>query len=86
MYPNQNPLKKQKKTKRVTAYDVRRVGSLLTCCCGGEGMFNTSLMGPGTVWLQTLSYDRLISQLVTVREAAAAGAAGGAAASSGGDE
>mmetsp|Transcript_29360 Transcript_29360/g.72344 ORF Transcript_29360/g.72344 Transcript_29360/m.72344 type:complete len:212 (+) Transcript_29360:303-938(+) len=68
------------------AYDVRRVGSLLTCCCGGEGMFNTSLMGPGTVWLQTLSYDRLISQLVTVREAAAAGAAGGAAASSGGDE
>jgi uncharacterized protein (AIM24 family) len=62
-------------------YDVRTTGSLLMCCCGGEGLFNTELTGPGTVYLQTVSYEKLTRQLVTVVEAggASAGFAVGAA-------
>lgn len=45
-------------------YDVKQVGSLITCCCGGEGCFNTELTGPGTVYLQSLSYEKLIKMLV----------------------
>lgn len=60
-------------------YDVRATGSVLTCCCGGQGLFNTVLTGPGTVYLQTLSYEQLIRQLVTV-QASSAGAGAGAAA------
>ncbi|KAG8463439.1 hypothetical protein KFE25_004950 [Diacronema lutheri] len=59
-------------------FDVRQVGSLLTCCCGGEGFFNTVLTGPGTVYLQTLSYERLARQLVVVHEANSSGASAGA--------
>ena len=46
-------------TEGVT-YDVRTVGNFMTCCCGGEGCFNTVLAGPGTVYLQSLSYEKLI--------------------------
>lgn len=49
-------------------YDVRASGNLLACCCGGEGFFNTKLTGPGTVYLQTLSYEGLARMLVTVRQ------------------
>lgn len=45
-------------------YDVRQVGNFLTCCFGGEGCFNTELSGPGTVYLQSLSYEKLIRLLV----------------------
>ena len=40
-------------------YDVRRTGGCLICCCGGEGLFNTCLTGPGLVIVQTMSRDRL---------------------------
>jgi len=45
-------------------YDVKTVGSCLTCCLGGEGCFNTEMTGPGVVYLQTLSYEKLIKLLV----------------------
>jgi len=45
-------------------YDVQQVGSPLTCCLGGEGCFNTELTGPGTIYLQSLSYEKLIKTLV----------------------
>ena len=48
-------------------YDVKTVGNLVTCCCSGEGCFNTELTGPGTVYLQTLSYEKLITMLVNVK-------------------
>jgi len=28
-------------------------------CCGGEGLFNTTMTGPGTIWLQSLSIDKM---------------------------
>ena len=46
-------------------YDVKQVGTFVTCCCGGEGCFNTQLTGPGTVYLQSMSYEKLLSTLVT---------------------
>jgi len=65
---------------------VRRAGGCLTCCCGGEGLFNTTLTGPGTVYFQSMSYEKFKAALTV--HAAAAGAAGGAlagaAASAGG--
>eukprot|EP00127_Corallochytrium_limacisporum_P003202 Clim_evm51s147 gene=Clim_evmTU51s147 len=39
-------------------YTVRRVGGLALMCCGGEGLFNTKFVGPGTVWLQSMSFSR----------------------------
>jgi len=39
--------------------DIRSVGNLATICCGGEGIFNTELTGPGTIWMQSLSIDKM---------------------------
>lgn len=39
--------------------DVRAVGNIAAICCGGEGIFNTELSGPGTIWLQSMSIDKL---------------------------
>ena len=40
-------------------YDVRTTGGCITCCCGGEGLFNTFLVGPGLVIVQSMSQLRL---------------------------
>lgn len=48
-------------------YDVKQVGSFLTCCCGNEGCFNTELVGEGAggyVYLQSLSYEKLMKILL----------------------
>jgi len=29
------------------------------CCCGGEGLFNTTMTGPGKIWIQSLSIDKM---------------------------
>lgn len=34
-------------------------GSLLYCCYGGEGFFNTTLTGPGLVVLESMSFEKL---------------------------
>jgi uncharacterized protein (AIM24 family) len=39
--------------------DVRAVGNIAAICCGGEGIFNTELTGPGTIWMQSLSIDKM---------------------------
>jgi uncharacterized protein (TIGR00266 family) len=44
-------------------YDVRYVGKLKTSILGGEGLFLAHLMGPGTVWLQSLPMKRLRASL-----------------------
>ena len=49
-------------------FDVRNVGSFLNCCLGGEGCFNTVFTGPGNVYLQSISVDKLMSQLVTINK------------------
>lgn len=46
------------------SFDVKQVGSLATCCFAGEGCFNTELSGPGTVYFQSLSYEKLTKMLL----------------------
>jgi uncharacterized protein (AIM24 family) len=41
------------------AVDIRKVGNIAAMCCGGEGLFNTELTGPGTIWMQSLSIDKV---------------------------
>lgn len=41
------------------AIDIKSVGGFLTCCCGGQGLFTTTMTGPGKVWLQSMSIDKL---------------------------
>ena len=33
---------------------------------GGEGVFNTVLTGPGTVWLQTMPLNSLVNAILPV--------------------
>ena len=49
-------------------FDVKQTGDIITVCCGGEGCFNTVLTGPGHVYLQSISVDKLMSQLVTINK------------------
>ena len=36
----------------------KRAGGCCAMCCGGEGLTNTTLEGPGTVYIQSYSYDK----------------------------
>ena len=54
--------------ENTVGFDVRNVGSFLNCCLGGEGCFNTVFTGPGNVYLQSISVDKLMQQLVTVQQ------------------
>ncbi|KAI8895489.1 tryptophan RNA-binding attenuator protein-like domain-containing protein [Globomyces pollinis-pini] len=60
-----------------TNYGVRAVANCTTACCGGEGLFNAYVKGPGLVMVQTMSKTRLISEL---RVAAPRGGGGGGSA------
>jgi len=54
--------------ENTVTFEVRNVGSFMNCCLGGEGCFNTVLTGPGNVYLQSISTDKLMSQLVTIQQ------------------
>jgi len=58
-------------------YDVKQVGNVMSCCCGGEGCFNTELTGPGVVYLQSVTYEKLARKIVTVIEGKGGGGGGG---------
>jgi len=46
--------------QRSVEFTVESVGGgLKNMCCGGQGLFNTKLVGPGLVILQSLSLDEL---------------------------
>ena len=44
-------------------YDVQFVGGVKTALFGGEGLFFTTLTGPGRVWLQSLPLSRLAGRI-----------------------
>mmetsp|Transcript_9938 Transcript_9938/g.14045 ORF Transcript_9938/g.14045 Transcript_9938/m.14045 type:complete len:519 (+) Transcript_9938:49-1605(+) len=44
-------------------YDVETMTGFKNVMFGGEGLFITTLKGPGTVWLQGLPPDRMISEI-----------------------
>jgi uncharacterized protein (AIM24 family) len=39
-------------------FGVRLAGGCCTICCGGEGMFNSTLTGPGLVVVQSMSFEK----------------------------
>lgn len=45
-------------------YDIQYVGGVKTALFGGEGMFFTTLRGPGKIWLQSLPLARLANRIV----------------------
>jgi uncharacterized protein (AIM24 family) len=45
------------------SYDVQLVGSIRTAIFGGEGLFLTTLTGPGRVILQSMTLERLRREL-----------------------
>ena len=57
-------------------YDVQMVKGFKNAIFGGEGLFLTTLRGPGEVILQSLSFDRLVGQIakrIASRESARRG-------------
>lgn len=46
-------------------YDITFVGGVKNTIFGGEGMFFASLIGPGSVWVQTLPISRLADRIIT---------------------
>jgi len=42
---------------------IRLSGNLAGILCGGEGLFNTTLTGPGTVYIQSMSFARFKKQM-----------------------
>ena len=58
-------------------FEVKKVGDCKTCCLGGEGCYNTVLTGPGTVYLQSISIDKLMAQLITIQQEAENDGGGG---------
>jgi uncharacterized protein (TIGR00266 family) len=44
-------------------FDVQQMAGFKNVMFGGEGLFVTSLTGPGTVWLQGMPPDRMISEI-----------------------
>ena len=46
-------------------------GGLCTICCGGEGLFNTVVTGPGNVYLQSMSFERYRAALKPPEEGGA---------------
>jgi len=37
---------------------LKRAGGCLTMCCGGEGLFVSTLKGPGNVYVQSMSFEK----------------------------
>ncbi|EGD79497.1 hypothetical protein PTSG_12989 [Salpingoeca rosetta] len=44
-------------------FTIRRAGGCLMCCCGGEGLFNSVLTGPGIVVLQSMPIEKIAAAL-----------------------
>ena len=44
-------------------FEIQYVGKIKTALFGGEGLFFAKLVGPGTVWLQSLPFSRLASRV-----------------------
>ena len=46
------------------AYNIERVGSVKTMLFGGEGVFVTTLTGPGKVYIQSMTAQKLANALI----------------------
>lgn len=59
------------------SYDIEFVRGFKNLLFGGEGLFFITLTGPGTVIVQTLSFDRLVSRIAAVATREGGGGSGG---------
>ncbi|OQY39681.1 MAG: TIGR00266 family protein [Candidatus Cloacimonetes bacterium 4572_65] len=50
--------------KSVT-YDIKLVGGIKNTLFGGEGLFLTTIKGPGTVYLQSLPFSRIADRIMS---------------------
>lgn len=46
-------------------YDIQFVGGFKNALFGGEGLFLTTLTGPGTVYLQSLPFSRIADRIIS---------------------
>ena len=49
--------------ERTVEYEIQRAGGIKTSLFGGEGVFLTTLRGPGRTWLQSLPFSRLAGRV-----------------------
>ena len=54
-------------------YDIQFVGGFKNALFGGEGLFLTSLSGPGTVYLQSLPFSRLADRVIAASRSMGSG-------------
>ena len=45
--------------ERSVGIDIQWVGNVAAICCGGEGVFNTTMTGPGKIWIQSMGIDKM---------------------------
>jgi uncharacterized protein (TIGR00266 family) len=50
--------------ERGVEYDIQFVGGIKNALFGGEGLFLTTLTGPGIVYLQTLPFSRIADRII----------------------
>lgn len=50
--------------EKTVRYDIEFIGGFRNALFGGEGMFITTLTGPGTVYLQSLPFSRIADRIV----------------------
>ena len=48
---------------KTVKYTVQKSGGLSVVFCGGEGVFSTKFTGPGSVWIQSLSFEKFSSRI-----------------------
>jgi len=59
-------------------YEVKMIGGCMNCCCGGQGLFNTQIVGPGLVITESMALTRLRAAL-RIPNGGGGGDSGGAA-------
>lgn len=52
-------------------FDVKFIGGFKNALFGGEGLFLASLQGPGTVYIQSLPFSRIVDRIVNIAVARA---------------
>eukprot|EP00435_Cladocopium_sp_Y103_P012091 s2910_g3.t1 len=65
--------------ERSVELDIRKTGGFLVCCCGGMGLFNAVLTGPGFVMIHSMGLQKLRSSLGAPSGGGNNGSGGGAA-------
>jgi len=46
-------------------YDLKCIGNCMMICCGGDGLCAAKMTGPGTVYMQSMSFEKFVNVLST---------------------